>query len=146
MTPGSERKAGIVVVIYRDRLLICVMIRIIVLTLVIGLFAACASSTVTAPLATDDCGPKPSKPKEIVAAWFNAQYKYTPPTPLTGDDFTIVGPTKIVVSDILGRHVGWQVILGPENKVLTNFTNLNYTRLVINHDQIISVTSSDQAF
>ena len=39
---------------------------------------------------------------------------------------------------MLGRKVGWQVSLGPENKVVTDFTDLNYTRLIINRDRIVS--------
>ena len=111
------------------------------------LFPACTTSDTTPLLATDDCGPRPDNYKEIVAAWFNAHYRYVPPNPIRPEEFSTTEPTKVATVDImLGRKVGWQVILGPENKNVTNFTDLNYTRLIINHGRIVSVTSSDQPF
>jgi hypothetical protein len=112
-----------------------------------ALLSACASSDVTPLLATDDCGPKPPNPGKIAADWFNSHYSYTPPTPIRPDELSITAPAKVATKDfLLGRKVGWQIILGPENKLLTNFTELNYTRLIINRDWIVSVTSSDQPF
>jgi len=113
-----------------------------------SLLPACVTVSDTTPLlATDDCGPKPTNPGEIVAAWFNAHYRYTPPNPVRPEEFSISEPTKVAIYDfMLGRKVGWQVILGPENKIVKNFTDLNYTRLIINHGRIVSVTSSDDSF
>ena len=114
----------------------------------VALLAACGTVSDTTPLlAGDDCGPKPTNSREIVAAWFNAHYRYTPPNPVRPDEFSISEPTRVATSDfMMGRKVGWQIILGPENKMVKNFTDLNYTRLIINYGRIVSVTSSDQPF
>ncbi len=118
----------------------------LVLTLA-AMLSACVSSDVSPLLATDNCGPRPQDPGKIAADWFNSHYSYTPPTPIRPDQLSITAPTKVATRDFLiGRKVGWQIILGPENKLLTNFTELNYTRLIINRDSIVSVTSSDQPF
>ncbi|MDR3404021.1 MAG: hypothetical protein P4L99_16105 [Chthoniobacter sp.] len=116
--------------------------------IVSSLLAGCVTTSDTTPLLpSDDCGPKPTNPGEIVAAWFNAHYRYTPPNPVKPEEFSFSEPTKVATADfMMGRKVGWQIILGPENKMVTNFTDLNYTRLIINHGQIVSVTSSDQTF
>ncbi len=119
------------------------------LVLVFGaLLAGCVTlNDTTALRPTDDCGPKPTNYREIAARWFNANYSFTPPTPVQPEEFSATEPTKVAASDVLlGRKVGWQIILGPENKIVTNFTNLNYTRLIINRGQIVSVTSSDSPF
>ena len=109
--------------------------------------SACATSDVTPLLATDDCGPKPENYKQIVAAWFNAHYRYTPPNPVRPDEFSVSEPTRVATVDLmLGRKVGWQVILGPDNTMVSNFTNTSYTRLIINRGQVVSVASSDQPF
>jgi hypothetical protein len=117
------------------------------LILLLVSLSACTTSDVVPLLAGDDCGPKPESPGEIVAVWFNKHYRYTPPNPARGDEFSFAEPTRVATNDVmLGRAVGWQVILGPENKFVTNFTELNYTRLIINRGRIVSVTSSDQRF
>ncbi len=113
-----------------------------------SLLSACMTgSDVTPLLATDDCGPKPPNCGEIAAYWFNSHYSYTPPIPIRPDELSITEPTKVVTNYLLlGRKVGSQIILGPENTLLTNFTKLNYTRLIINRDRIVSITSSDEPF
>ncbi|MEP6668880.1 MAG: hypothetical protein ABJF10_07000 [Chthoniobacter sp.] len=113
-----------------------------------ALLAACATVSDTTPLlVTDDCGPKPTNTGEIVAAWFNAHYRYTPPNPVRPEEFSITEPKKVAISDfMMGRKVGWQIILGPENKMVKNFSDQKYTRLIINRGHIVSVTSSDEDF
>ncbi len=119
----------------------------LIVTMFLSLFAGCASSDATPLLASDDCGPKPQNYRQIVADWFNSNYKFTPPTPLRPDEFSVSEPTKAATTDfLLGRKVGWQVILGPENTMLTNFTHLNYTRLIVNRDWIVSIESRDSPF
>ena len=111
------------------------------------LLCACTTSDVVPILPSDDFGPRPDNYPRIAAAWFNAHYRYTPPNPIQPDELSLTEPVKVAAADrMLGRLVGWQVILGPENKVVTNFTDLNYTRLIINRGRVISVTSSDQPF
>lgn len=114
---------------------------------IVVLLAGCTTSDVRPLIAADDCGPKPLNYRQIAADWFNAHYSYTPPTPIRPDELSMTEPTRVATSNfLLGRQVGWQIILGPENKILTNFTELNYTRLIINRGRIVSVTSSDQPF
>jgi len=113
----------------------------------VALLAACTTSDVTPLLATDDCGPKPSDYKAIAAAWFNTHYHYVPPNPIRPEELSVPEPTKVAaLDDMVGRKVGWQVILGPENKNVTNFTDSKYTRLIINRGRIVSVSSSDVPF
>jgi hypothetical protein len=117
------------------------------LLLCLSALSACMTSDVTPLLASDDCGPKPQNYHEIAAAWFNAHYRFTPPNPIKPEELSISEPTRVATADwMLGRTVGWQVILGPENKVVTNFTDMAYTRLIINRGRIVSITSSDQSF
>jgi len=111
------------------------------------LLAACTTSDVTPLLASDDCGPKPQNYKAIAAAWINAHYHYVPPNPIKPEELSISEPTKIATLDVMmGRQVGWQIIIGPENRAVTNFTDANFTRLIINDGRIVSVSSSDRPF
>src|SRR5689334_910793 len=94
--------------------------------------SGCALGAAKAPLASDDCGPKPKDPRSIVAAWANARCHFISSRPITGDEFTTSAPAKVAVFDLLrGRQVGWQVILGPENWRFVDFTEVAYTRFVI---------------
>ena len=109
------------------------------------LLAACATSDVTPLLASDDCGPKPENPKAIAAAWINAHCRYTPPNPIKPEELSAAEPTKVATIDVMhGRKVGWQIILGPENKAVRDYTDAKYTRMIINQDRIISVTSDNR--
>ena len=111
------------------------------------LLPACTTSDVTPLLASDDCGPKPADYKAIAAAWLNTHYHYVPPNPIRPEELSVPEPVKAATLDeMLGRKAGWQVVLGPENKAVTNFTDSKYTRLIINRGRIVCVTSSDQPF
>ena len=113
----------------------------------VALLSACTTSDVTPLLATDDCGPQPKDCKAIAAVWFNAHYHYVPPNPIRPEELAVAEPTRVATIDVmLGRKVGWQVILGPENKMVTNFTDAKYTRLIINRGRVVSVSSSDLPF
>src|SRR5689334_11167708 len=82
-------------------------------------FAGCTTSDVTPLLATDDCGPKPENYKAIAAAWLNTHCRYTPPNPIKPDELSTAEPTRVATIDPMhGRVVGWQIILGPENKAV----------------------------
>jgi len=121
--------------------------RYLFMILLASLSPACTTSDLTPVLATDDCGPKPQHYKEIAAEWFNVHYRYVPPNPIRPEELSVSPPVQVASVDVmLGRKVGWQVILGPENKMVRDFTDSNYTRLIINHDRIVSVTSSDRPF
>lgn len=115
------------------------------IVLSVGLFAGCASSDVTPLLSTDDCGPRPENYRAIAAAWFNAHCHYTPPNPIKPAELSVTAPIKVATVDAQhGRNVGWEIILGPENKAICNYSNANYTRMIINRGRVISVTSDNQ--
>jgi hypothetical protein len=117
------------------------------LIMLVSLWSACTTSDLTPLLADDDCGPRPQRYQEIATAWLNTHYRFTPPNPIRPDELSISEPTKVAAVDVmLGRVVGWQIVLGPENKMVTNFTELKYTRLIINRGRIVLVTSSNRPF
>jgi hypothetical protein len=110
-----------------------------------SLLVACTTSDVTPLLATDDCGPEPADSKAIAAAWLNAHCHYTPPNPIKPAELSAAAPTRVATVDPMhGRIVGWQIILGPENKAVCNYSNAKYTRMIINRGRIFSVTSEDR--
>jgi hypothetical protein len=112
-----------------------------------SLISACATSDLTPLLSSDDCGPKPANYKAIAAAWLNTHYHYVPPNPIRPEELSVPDPVKVAtVDEMMGRQAGWQVILGPENKNVRDFTDAHYTRLIINHDRVVCVTSSDRPF
>src|SRR5580700_2421564 len=109
------------------------------------LFAACTTTDVIPLLATDDCGPQPENAKALAAAWLNAHCRYTPPNPIKPEELSASEPTEVATVDVQhGRNVGWQIILGPENKAVCNYTDANYTRMIINRGRVISVASNDR--
>jgi hypothetical protein len=110
------------------------------------LWTACATTSDVIPLlASDDCGPKPQNYKAIAAAWLNTHCRYTPPNPIKPQELTTSEPTRVATVDPMhGRNVGWQILLGPENKAVCNFSDANYTRIIINRGRVISVTSDDR--
>jgi len=111
----------------------------------VGLFTGCTSTDVTPLLSSDDCGPRPENYKAIAAAWFNTHCHYTPPNPIKPDELTTTAPTKVATVDAQhGRNVGWEIILGPENKAICNYSEANYTRMIINNGRVISVTSDNK--
>ncbi|EDY18216.1 hypothetical protein CfE428DRAFT_4352 [Chthoniobacter flavus Ellin428] len=112
----------------------------------IGLFAACvATSDVTPLLPSDDCGPRPDNYRAIAAAWLNAHCRYSPPNPIKPEELSMTAPVRVAtVDEMHGRNVGWRVILGPENKVVCNFADAKYTRMIINRGRVISVTSDNR--
>ncbi|HSI13612.1 MAG TPA: hypothetical protein VK961_16320 [Chthoniobacter sp.] len=115
---------------------------VVVLSLAILLFA-CSTDDTTPIRAGEDYGPKPTNPQEIATRWFNSHYD----PPVAPGELSVSEPSRIAVHDILlGRSVGWQIILGPENKKVTYFTEMSYTRLIVKNGQIISVTWSDRPF
>jgi hypothetical protein len=106
--------------------------------------AACTTTDVVPLLESDDCGPKPKYPEAIVATWLNTHCRYTPPNPIKPQELSITEPARVATVDVQhGRNAGWQIILGPENKAVCNYTDAKYTRMIINHDRIISVTSDN---
>ena len=110
-----------------------------------GCALSCATSDVTPLLASDDCGPKPGNAKAVAAAWLNAHCRYTPPNPIKPEELSAAEPTRVATIDVMhGRNVGWQIILGPENKAVCDYTDAKYTRMIINRDRVISVTSNDR--
>lgn len=116
------------------------------LILPVWLFAACtATSDVTPLLSSDDCGPRPDNYRAIAAAWLNTHCHYTPPNPIKPSELTTSEPTRVATVDPMhGRNVGWQIILGPENKAVCDFADAKYTRMIINRGRIISVTSDNR--
>jgi len=57
----------------------------------------------------------------------------------------MTAPVRVATVDAMhGRNVGWRVILGPENKIVCNFADAKYTRMIINRGRVISVTSDDR--
>src|SRR5580692_2073078 len=81
--------------------------------------AALMRTTPMAPLATDDCGPKPRHPAEAIAAWSNDRFHFIGSNPFTPEEFTFSEPTRVSLQMPallpLPRKVGWLVLLGPEN-------------------------------
>lgn len=118
----------------------------LLMILPIWLFTACAAtSDVTPLLASDDCGPRPDDYKAIAAAWLNAHCRYSPPNPIKPEELMTTAPTRMATVDPMhGRNAGWQIILGPENKVVCDFADAKYTRMIINRGRVISVTSDNQ--
>jgi hypothetical protein len=117
------------------------------LLLFFSLLSGCATSDVVPLLAADDCGPKPKDAAVLAAAWLNKHYRFTPPNPVQPAELLISEPEKVATVDpMAGRLVGWQVVLGPENKVVSNYSDAKYTRLIINRDRILSVASSNHPF
>ena len=122
-------------------------IRLLLVIVAVTFLSGCALTKATAPLATDDCGPKPQNPGSIVAAWANARCHFISSPPFSASEFIMSEPTKVAVHDLLrGRQVGWQIILGPENSRFVDFTEVAYTRFVINRDHVVSVVSSSFPF
>lgn len=114
------------------------------LMLSVGLFAGCASTDVTPLLSSDDCGPRPDNYRAIAAAWFNAHCHYTPPNPIKAEELSTTEPTRVATVDPQhGRNVGWQIILGPQNKAICNYSEAKFTRMIINNGRVISVTSDN---
>jgi hypothetical protein len=113
-----------------------------------ALLPACGTtSDVTPLLSSDDPGPKPDNAKAIAAAWLNTHCRYTPPNPIKPEELSSSAPTRVAtVDEMHGRVVGWQIVLGPENKAVRDYSDARYTRLIINHDRIVNVSSSNQPF
>ena len=120
------------------------------LLLLLAMFPSCISMLEAPPSRPgpgDDVGPRPENAAEIAARWANSHYAFIPAAPFTADEMRFTGPTPVVYHDlILGRAVGWQIVLGPENERLCRQTELSYTRLIINRGRIVSIVSSDQGF
>jgi hypothetical protein len=99
------------------------------------------NTTATAPLPTDDVGPKPRNPREIAADWANAHYSFLPPRLFTAEEMKVSEPTKVSLKMPIwfpiGRKVGWQILLGPENERLVNRAGLSCIRLIVYHDDVI---------
>jgi hypothetical protein len=111
----------------------------------VGFLAGCASTDVTPLLSTDDCGPRPDNYKTLAAEWLNKHCHYTPPNPIKPNELSTTSPTRVATIDQMhGRTVGWQIILGPENKAVRDYSDSKYTRMIINHGRIVSVTSDNQ--
>jgi hypothetical protein len=55
-------------------------------------------------------------------------------------------PTKVAIVGFTGRKAGWQVILGPENARVVDFTEVAYTRIIIHRDRVIAVNGSSFPF
>jgi hypothetical protein len=93
------------------------------------------------PLATDDCGPKPQNAQAVAAAWANDHYKFWPSHPFTPEEMIISEPEKVALKMPIwfpvGRPVGWQVILGPENERLMNVVENVYVRLIIRNGAVV---------
>ena len=110
----------------------------------VGLLSACTTSDVTPLLASDDFGPKPENYRQLAAAWLNVHCHYTPPNPIKPEELSVAEPTRVATIDPMhGRNVGWQIILGPENKAVCDFAEADYTRMIIQRGRIISVTSTN---
>ena len=116
------------------------------------LLAACAvmNTTATAPLPTDDVGPKPANPRQIAADWANAHYSFIPSDPFTADEMQVSDPTpvslKMPIWFPIGRKVGWQVILGPENERRAQAVDEPYIRLIVYRDNVIFVEAQNYPF
>jgi hypothetical protein len=78
----------------------------------------------------------------VIAAWLNARSISLSHHPFTSSEFIMSEPTPAVLVGPTGRKAGWQVILGPENARLVDFTEVSYTRVILNRDRVISFTAS----
>jgi len=122
--------------------------RCILLLLITCAFSGCLSMLAeppSQPTAAEDVGPKPTNIEWIVANWGNRNYPAR--HAYTAEEFSIPDPKPIVYNEpLLGRKVGWQVMIGPENRRLANDIGYAYTRLIIHGDRIISTVSSSSPF
>ena len=104
----------------------------------------------SAPLPTDDVGPRPENPRAIAAAYANEHYKFWPPHPFTADEMIVSEPKPIALRMPLvfpvGRPVGWAVILGPENERFASSVENPYTRLIIHDGAVVMVESQNYPF
>src|SRR5205823_8908652 len=91
-----------------------------------ALMPACTTTDVTPLLVTDDCGPKPEDYKAIAAAWLNTHCRYTPPNPIKPEELSASEPARVATIDPMhGRIVSWQILLGPDNKAVCNYSDAN---------------------
>jgi hypothetical protein len=115
----------------------------LLLLALIGFFSGCALVQTESfpPSPADDCGPRPRDPRRIAADWANAHYHFLPAHPFTSEEMRVSEPAKVSLQmPILfpiGRRIGWQVILGPENQRLADANEVPYTLLVIYRDRVI---------
>ena len=120
--------------------------RCLLLLLITCVFSGCLSmleGPPSRPTAADDVGPKPTNVDWIVANWATR----TTGSRYTAEELSIPDPKPIVYNEpLLGRKVGWQVMIGPENRRLATEIGYSYTRLIIHGDRIISTVSSSSAF
>ncbi|MDR3403301.1 MAG: hypothetical protein P4L99_12460 [Chthoniobacter sp.] len=107
-----------------------------------AVLSGCAIPMAVAPLPTDDFGPKPKDPGRVIAAWLNARSISMSRGPCTAGELTMSEPTKTAFVSLTGRKAGWQVVLGPENSRMVDYTEVAYTRVIINRDRVISVVAS----
>ena len=121
-------------------------VQVLFLAVLAGFFSGCVVSSASAPLATDDCGPRPRDPGRVIAAWLNARSLSLSGRPFTAGELSMSEPTKVAFTDLTRRKAGWQVILGPENRRVVDFTEVAYTRVIIKRDRVISVVSSSFPF
>ena len=122
-------------------------IRLLLFATTLALFlTGCLGLTAAAPLATDDCGPKPRAPGRIIAAWLNARTISLSHGPFTAGELSMSEPRKVAVPGLTGRIVGWEVILGPENRRVVDYTEVAYARAIINRDRVISFNASSFPF
>jgi len=125
---------------------------LLLVILLASLLAACAvmNTTATAPLPTDDVGPKPANPRQIAADWANAHYSFIPSHPFTADEMQVSEPKPVSLQMPIwfpiGRKVGWQVILGPENERLAQAVDEPYIRLIVYRDNVIFVEAQNYPF
>ncbi|MEI9892866.1 MAG: hypothetical protein WDN28_02850 [Chthoniobacter sp.] len=100
----------------------------------------------TTPSGTE-AGPRPTNPRAVIADWANSHYKYMVSSPFTPEEMAISEPTPIVYHDaLLGRKIGWEVIIGPDTPRLSRVIEMDYTRFILYRDGIISMVSSDRPF
>jgi len=127
-------------------------LRLLLVLLAASMLSACAvmDTTATAPSPTDDVGPKPANPRQIAADWANAHYIFIPPHPFTADELQITDfkpvSLQMPIWFPIGRKVGWQVILGPENERLAQAIDEPYTRLIIYRDGVIFEEAQNYPF
>lgn len=118
--------------------------------LVLSSCGAMMDTHASAPLPTDDVGPRAENPQAIAAAWANEHYKFWPSHPFTPEEMSIsdVKPVAIRMPLVfpVGRPVGWQIILGPENERLASSVENPYTRLIIHDGAVILVESRNYPF
>ena len=92
---------------------------LLVVILLASLLAGCSvmDTTATAPLPTDDVGPKPANPRQVAADWANAHFSFIPSQPFTADELQVSDPIPVSLRMPfwfpVGRKVGWELILGP---------------------------------